>query len=76
MLRQVKANSSKWMGKRCRFAWQRGYAAFTVSEPNVAEVTRYVLGQQVHHADRGFRDELLVLLRRNNMDFDERYLWD
>ena len=76
VLRQVKANSSRWMGERGTFAWQRGYAAFTVSESMVADVTRYVRNQQQHHATRGFQDELLGLLRRHNVAFDERFLWD
>jgi REP-associated tyrosine transposase len=46
MLRLVKANSSKWANETGvaigTFAWQTGYAAFSVSESQVAVVDRYI----------------------------------
>jgi len=33
-----------------KFAWGRGYGAFSVSESNLPQVARYIAGQEEHHA--------------------------
>ena len=51
-LRDVKADSSEWIHNEIRkrlFAWQKGYAAFSVSPSNVEGVKKYVLNQEEHH---------------------------
>jgi putative transposase len=46
----VKANSSKWLNEMGRsFAWQKGYAAFSVSESNIDAVVEYIRNQEAHH---------------------------
>jgi len=32
--------------------------------------------QEQHHCKKGFQDELLALLRKHKVEYDERYLWD
>ena len=80
MLQLIKANSSKWANERSeqnsRFAWQTGYAAFSVSESQVGAVRDYVRRQEEHHRRSSFQEELLALLRKHEIDYDERYLWD
>jgi putative transposase len=71
---KLKANSSKWMGSR--FAWQRGYASFTVSASQISAVSEYIERQPEHHKRQDFREELLKLLRKHGVDFDERYVFD
>lgn len=75
----IKANSSKWINERPdrphAFAWQTGYAAFSVSESQVESVRKYVRNQETHHKRRSFQDELLALLRKHKIEFDERYVW-
>ena len=74
----VKANSSRWLNDYPRstpFAWQAGYGAFSVSESQIAVVRRYIQRQQEHHARTSFRDELIELLERHGIEYDERYLW-
>ena len=56
------------------FAWQRGYAAFTVSQSHVQQVQRYLARQKVHHQKISFRDEFIRFLRANRIEYDERYL--
>ena len=78
-LRIVKTNSSRWIhetwpGHR-RFAWQRGYGAFTVSMSHVADVVAYIQRQEEHHHKRSFQEEFLALLRKHGVAFDERYIW-
>ncbi len=78
-LRVVKANSSRWVKekwpKRRSFAWQGGYAAFSVSESNRGAVVRYIQDQERHHQRISFHDEFLALLKRHGVEFDERYMW-
>jgi hypothetical protein len=80
MLRLIKANSSKWAGERRdlvrAFAWQAGYSAFTVSKSQAPTVRKYVRSQESHHHRKTFKQELVSLLKKNEIDFDERYLWD
>jgi REP element-mobilizing transposase RayT len=79
-LREIKANSSKWIHELktglAKFGWQDGYAAFTVSKSQVDSVRQYVRTQKQHHAERDFKAELLELLTRHDVEYDERYIWD
>src|SRR5205814_436203 len=77
-VRDIKANSSKWLNEKSRiykFGWQDGFAAFTVSESQVEKVTRYIQNQKTHHRRVTFQEELLALLKKNRIEFEERYLW-
>jgi hypothetical protein len=57
------------------FSWQNGYGAFTVSPTQVGIVRDYIARQEEHHAKHSFRDEFVTLLRKNDVEFDEKYLW-
>jgi REP element-mobilizing transposase RayT len=76
----VKKASSKWIKTQStaysHFAWQAGYSAFAVSESNVTEVRRYIEEQKEHHQRMSFQDEFLAFLKRHNVRYDEKYLWD
>ncbi len=80
MLRRIKANTSGWLNRRpearTRFGWQKGYAAFSVSESQAGRVCRYIRNQPEHHRRKTFQEEFVELLRKHNVDFDEKYLWD
>jgi putative transposase len=77
-LRAIKANSSRWANQTYRrgptFAWQESDAAFTVSESQMPRLLSYIRNQEKHHRQLDFRSELVQLLRRNGVAFDERYL--
>ena len=76
-VREVKKASSKWMRETAHvpsFAWQEGYAAFTVSASSLEKVRDYVANQEDHHRERSFLDELRSLLKKSGVEFDERYL--
>lgn len=54
-MRVVKANSSKWACHRKRdFAWQTGFAAFSVSMSVLPEVAGYIREQEKHHRKMTF----------------------
>jgi REP element-mobilizing transposase RayT len=79
-LRLIKANSSKWVHETFpehqAFAWQAGYAAFSVSYSSLPSVKGYLATQEEHHRTVTFQDEVRDFLRRHQIEFDERYLWD
>ncbi len=79
-LRVAKTNSSRWVHEkwpeRRDFAWQRGYAAFTVSSSNAPAVIRYIASQEDHHRHMSFQDEFLALLRRHGVTFDPNHVFD
>jgi putative transposase len=78
-MRELKSGSSKWMNeqkmKLRKFAWQDGYAAFTVSKSQAPAVRKYIKNQERHHQRVGFQEEFVQLLRRHEIEFDERYIW-
>ena len=79
MLRLIKTNSSKWTNERedvRYFEWQAGYAAFSVSESQADRVKEYIRKQEERHRTRTFKDEYLTLLRKHNIEFQERYVFD
>ena len=57
------------------FSWQKGYGAFTVSTSLVPAVSAYIANQEQHHKKKSFREEFVEMLRVNEVEFDERYLW-
>jgi len=76
--RVVKANSSKWVREKWsrEFGWQTGYGVFSVSESNVRAVTKYIAEQEEHHKKHSFQEEFLAFLKKNHVEYDERYIWD
>jgi putative transposase len=76
--RVVKANSSRWVREKwCSdFAWQAGYGVFSVSESSVEAVTKYIADQEEHHKKQSFQEEFVAFLKKNNVEYDERYIWD
>ncbi len=79
MLKCLKGNSSKWVNEnkhsKIHFNWQIGYGAFTVSQSNIEAVIKYIEHQEEHHRKQTFKEELISLLEKNNIEYDERYLW-
>jgi REP element-mobilizing transposase RayT len=79
LVREVKAKSSRWVHERWpeqrAFAWQGGYGAFSVSHSAAPQVERYINEQEEHHRNLSFEEEFRALLKRHEIEFDERYLW-
>lgn len=80
LMRTAKARSSLWVHqtfpKLGDFAWQEGYAVFSVSKSREGAVKSYIAGQREHHRKEDFKSELLRLLRAHGIEFDERYVFD
>ena len=77
VVRQMKRGSSEWIHHHNvkKFAWQQGYAAFTVSPSQVGRVKEYIANQIEHHRRKTFEEEYVELLMLSGTKFDERYLW-
>lgn len=79
-VKELKRVSNLWLKDRGNeysdFAWQGGYAAFSVSQSNIEQVKRYIANQEEHHKRMGFQDELRAMFRKHNIEWDERYVWD
>ena len=75
-VKELKRVSNLWLnGKGQSIQWQGGYAAFSVSQSNLAQVRRYIEDQPAHHRKLSFH-VLRTLLRKHDVGFDERYVWD
>jgi putative transposase len=79
-VKEIKRVSNLWLKEQGRdyldFQWQGGYASFSVSQSNLPEVVRYIAEQERHHRRMTFQDELRALLRKHDLEWDERYVWD
>ena len=75
-VRLWKSRSAAWMRQagQADFAWQGGFAAFSVSQSNAEAVARYIRDQAQHHAKLSFTDELKVFLQRHGIAFEESTL--
>jgi putative transposase len=75
---ELKKESSKWAKETVHphFYWQNGYGAFSVSPSNVEQVKAYIENQGEHHRKMTFQEEFRELLRRHDIEWDERYVWD
>jgi REP element-mobilizing transposase RayT len=80
MVKEIKTSSSKWRNQNRvgepYFSWQVGYAAFSVSPSMLESVRRYIRNQKAHHQKRTFKEELVMLLDKHDIEYDEKYLFD
>ncbi len=79
-VKELKRTSSIWIKQRepllADFAWQLGYAAFSVSQSQFKKTQRYILQQEAHHGALSYQNELRHLLRLHEIAWDEKYVWD
>jgi putative transposase len=69
----LKSNSSRWLREHgINFAWQDGYAAFSVSASKRDSVRQYIQQQYKHHQQRSFEDEFVALLQKSGLNFDQK----
>ena len=59
-----------------KFEWQKGYGAFTHSHSQIDTVVKYILNQEKHHKKKSFREEYLEMLEKNDVTFNQEYLFD
>ena len=77
VMRELKKASSAWVHEEVAllaFAWQEGYAAFTVSATSREAVRSYIANQEEHHRVKSFREELVEMLEKAGIEYDPKYL--
>lgn len=79
LVENVKRHSSRWIKTKSnhytKFAWQGGYAGFSIS-PSICEKTKkYIENQEKHHRKMTFQEEYLLFLKEYGIEFDENHLW-
>jgi putative transposase len=78
LVQEIKTSASKWMKTKGTpdFSWQNGYGAFSVGQSQLDDLAAYIDRQQEHHRQRSFQEEFREFLRKYQVPFDERYVWD
>ena len=75
-VQDLKGNSSRWLNELgCRFAWQQGYGAFSVSQSQKKVVIDYIDGQAQHHAKWTFEQEYTTMLQKSEISYDRRFVF-
>lgn len=67
-------NEQRWM--RGKFYWQEGFGAFSYGHSQLDHVIRYIQNQESHHQQKSFREEYLTLLRKSDIPFEDKYVFD
>ncbi len=80
IVKEIKRTSSGWIKEvsptHGKFRWQNGYGAFSVSQSHLDQVRSYIERQEQHHRRVTFEDEYRAFLKKYEVEYDERYLWD
>ena len=80
LMEEIKKQSSKWIKTKgpaySDFYWQDGYGIFSVNPTETDIVVKYIENQQEHHQKITFKDEFRSFLKKYNVEYDERYIWD
>lgn len=72
VVNKLKGESSNWINSRkftaSHFAWQVGYAVFSVSESQIEKVKNYIMNQDQHHKIITFAEELEKFLKLHKVE--------
>ena len=61
---------------KSKFTWQDGYGAFSYSRSHIDNVYKYVQNQEQHHKKATFKSEYIKFLKKFEIEYDERFLFD
>ena len=79
LVRDIKNNSTNFINDSNfiagKFSWQEGYGAFSYSHSHISRVFNYIKNQEEHHKKRTFRDEYLELLKKFEIEYNEKYMF-
>lgn len=80
LVREVKKSSNEWInGNKLinyKFNWQEGFGAFSYSHSQLDLVIKYVMNQKEHHKKKSFREEYLDFLKKFEIEYDEKYVFE
>ncbi len=79
LVRDIKNNSSTFIGEKKRlqgkFNWQEGFGAFSYGHSQIVAVVKYIQNQEKHHAQKTFKQEYLEMLKKFNVEYNDKYLF-
>lgn len=80
LVRDVKNNSTNFINEQKfipeKFSWQEGYGAFSYAHSQIDQVYQYILNQEEHHHKRTFKEEYIDFLKKFEIKYDEKYLFN
>lgn len=80
LIREVKKSSNDFIKDnkltKYKFNWQEGYGAFSYSHSQLNDVISYIMNQKKHHRKKTFKEEYLEFLKKFNVAFEEKYLFN
>jgi REP element-mobilizing transposase RayT len=81
LVKEVKRCTTNWVNEekewyRGKFYWQEGFGAFSYSRSHIDRVVKYIHNQEAHHKRRTFKEEYIGFLKKFEVEYDERYLFE
>ena len=80
LVRDIKRSSSLFINERkksyLKFSWQEGFGAFTVGYRELDKTYNYILKQQEHHLVKSFKNEYILMLKEEGIEFEDDYLFE
>lgn len=80
LVEEIKTSSNSLIKEKrlseFKFEWQKGYGAFTYSHSQIDNVAKYILSQEEHHKKKAFKDEYFKILKKNNIEFKDEYIFE
>ena len=67
-------NDKNWF--KGKFHWQDGYGAFSYGKSQLETIYNYIANQEAHHKKRNFREEYMALLKKFDIKYDDKYLFE
>jgi putative transposase len=73
VIQLFKGGSSFWLNDqkllKGKFAWGKGYGAFSISHSDVARVANYIARQEEHHKKRTYAQEYELFVKRYGLEW-------
>ena len=79
LIGDIKRDNSVWIKEQGDFAgfyWQEGYGAFSYGHSQLNTIIRYLQNQERHHQRRSFKNEYLSFLRKFDIAFEDKYVFE
>lgn len=80
LMKTIKSNSSKFINEKKlvpgKFQWQEGYGAFSYGQSQLPILINYIKNQEEHHRKKTFKEEYIEFLRKFEIEYNEKYLFD
>jgi len=80
LVREIKSDSTNYINEKRfvhgHFNWQEGYGAFSYGHSQLDRIIRYIQNQEAHHQKRSFKSEYMTLLRKFDIAFEKKYVFN